>query len=43
MDTVFDLADRISALHLGQLIAEGSPAGSRANAEARNAHLGELA
>jgi len=33
MDVVFDLADRISVLHLGQLIAEGTPTEIRANVE----------
>jgi branched-chain amino acid transport system ATP-binding protein len=43
MDVVFDLADRISVLHLGQLIAEGSPAEIRANPEVQKAYLGGLA
>jgi branched-chain amino acid transport system ATP-binding protein len=40
MDVVFNLADRISVLHLGQLIAEGSPAEIRANPEVQKAYLG---
>jgi len=42
MDVVFNLADRISVLHLGQLIAEGSPAEIRANPEVQKAYLGGL-
>jgi len=40
MDVVFDLADRVSVLHFGQLIAEGSPDEIRANAEVQKAYLG---
>ena len=43
MDVVFNLADRISVLHLGQLIAEGSPADIRANPEVQKAYLGGIA
>jgi branched-chain amino acid transport system ATP-binding protein len=43
MDVVFNLADRISVLHLGQLIAEGSPAEIRANVEVQKAYLGGMA
>ena len=42
MDVVFDLADRISVLHFGQLIAEGAPDEIRANAEVQRAYLGGL-
>jgi branched-chain amino acid transport system ATP-binding protein len=41
MDAVFRLADRISVLVNGRLIATGAPAAIRANAEVRQAYLGE--
>jgi branched-chain amino acid transport system ATP-binding protein len=40
MDVVFDLADRISVLHFGQLIAEGTPDQIRGNADVQLAYLG---
>jgi len=43
MDVVFNLADRISVLHFGQLIAEGSPTAIRANQEVQKAYLGGIA
>jgi branched-chain amino acid transport system ATP-binding protein len=43
MDVVFDLADRISVLHLGQLIADGSPSEIRANPDVQKAYLGGAA
>ena len=42
MDVVFDLADRISVLHFGRLIAEGTAAEVRANADVQKAYLGGL-
>jgi branched-chain amino acid transport system ATP-binding protein len=40
MDVVFDLADRISVLHFGRLIAEGTPDQIRANADVQTAYFG---
>jgi branched-chain amino acid transport system ATP-binding protein len=41
MDAVFTLADRISVLVYGRIIASGAPAEVRANPEVRRAYLGE--
>jgi branched-chain amino acid transport system ATP-binding protein len=43
MDAVFRLADRISVLVNGRVIASGAPAEIRANEEVRRAYLGEEA
>ncbi|HEY1310902.1 MAG TPA: ABC transporter ATP-binding protein [Pseudolabrys sp.] len=42
MDAVFALADRITVLVYGRVIATGSPADIRANAQVREAYLGEV-
>jgi branched-chain amino acid transport system ATP-binding protein len=43
MDAVFRLADRISVLVYGRVIATDSPQNIRANEEVRRAYLGEEA
>ena len=43
MDAVFALADRLTVLSYGQVIASGSPAEVRASPEVREAYLGEEA
>ena len=43
MDAVFALADRISVMVYGRVIATGSPAEIRGNEEVRQAYLGEAA
>ena len=41
MDRVFQLADRITAMNEGRVIAEGAPAEVRANAELQRVYLGD--
>jgi branched-chain amino acid transport system ATP-binding protein len=40
MEVVFKLADNITVLHRGRVIADGSPAAVRGNAQVRSAYLG---
>ena len=41
MDAVFALADRITVLVYGRVIASGTPAEIRANEEVKRAYLGD--
>jgi branched-chain amino acid transport system ATP-binding protein len=43
MNIVFDMADRISVLVYGEIIACDSPASVRSNAKVQEAYLGEVA
>ena len=42
MDVVFSLADRITVLHLGTILASGSPKEIRENQAVKDAYLGEM-
>ena len=42
MDVVFSLADRITVLHYGEILATGPPAEIRENQAVKDAYLGEL-
>ncbi len=42
MDVVFSLADRITVLHYGQILATGSPVEIKQNQAVKDAYLGEL-
>jgi branched-chain amino acid transport system ATP-binding protein len=42
MDVVFSLADRITVLHYGKILATGAPAEIRENQEVKDAYLGDL-
>lgn len=43
MEVVFAIAEKISVLHQGRLLAEGTPAEMRADPEVRRVYLGEAA
>ena len=43
MEVVFKLADNITVLHRGRVIADGAPAAVRSDPEVRKAYLGESA
>jgi branched-chain amino acid transport system ATP-binding protein len=43
MDIIMSVSDRISVMHFGSLIAEGTPAEIQQNAEVRRAYLGGVA
>jgi branched-chain amino acid transport system ATP-binding protein len=42
MEVVFGLADKITVLHRGRVIADGAPAAVKANTNVQNAYLGGL-
>jgi branched-chain amino acid transport system ATP-binding protein len=42
MDVVFSLADRITVLHLGTILACGPPGEIRENQAVKDAYLGEM-
>ena len=42
MDVVFSLADRITVIHLGEILAVGPPDEIRANQAVKDAYLGEM-
>lgn len=42
MDVIFSLADRITVLHYGEILATGAPAEIRENQAVKDAYLGEL-
>jgi branched-chain amino acid transport system ATP-binding protein len=42
MDVVFSLADRITVLHLGKILAVGPPEEIKENQSVKDAYLGEL-
>jgi branched-chain amino acid transport system permease protein len=43
MDAIFELAERITVLHEGALLAEGTPLEIQRNARVQEAYLGGLA
>ena len=42
MDVIMTISDRISVMHFGRVIAEGSPAEIQRDAEVRRAYLGGI-
>ena len=42
MDVVFSLADRITVLHHGEILASGPPEEIRENSEVKDAYLGHM-
>ena len=42
MDVVFSLADRITVLHYGKILASGTPEEIRVNQDVKDAYLGDL-
>lgn len=42
MDVIFSLADRITVLHMGEILAVGPPEEIRSNQEVKDAYLGEV-
>ena len=42
MDVALALADRVTVLHRGKVIVEGSPADVQANAEVREVYFGHV-
>jgi branched-chain amino acid transport system ATP-binding protein len=42
MDVVFSLADRITVLHYGKILASGTPDEIRVNQDVKDAYLGDL-
>ena len=42
MDVVFNLADRITVLHYGKILATGTPNEIRNNQDVKDAYLGDL-
>jgi branched-chain amino acid transport system ATP-binding protein len=42
MDVVFSLADRITVIHLGEVLAVGAPEEIRENQQVKDAYLGEM-
>jgi len=42
MDVVFNLADRITVLHYGKILATGKPEDIRNNQDVKDAYLGDL-